>query len=179
MFGLFALIYPEFFEIFTDHFLSRINIFDKDTNSLSLLAWLRGFEQMIFSIEKTYIFGFGLGSTGEYYFPSYYGEKLSDFGLFNLTLKDGFSLFFRLVIEIGIFFTLVFLVYLYFRVKNFFNIFKFNKIELENYFFLFIFSLTIIIGSLIKEPNYARSSLCVALFIIGTMPLKRKYERKY
>ncbi len=179
MFGLFALIYPEFFEIFTDHFLSRINIFDKDTNSLSQLAWLRGFEQMVFSIKKTYIFGFGLGSTGEYYFPSYYGDKLNYWGLFNLTLKDGFSLFFRLVIEIGIFFTLVFLVYLYFRVKNFFNIFKFNKIELENYFFLFIFSLTVIIGSLIKEPNYARSSLCVALFIIGTMPLKRKYERKY
>lgn len=169
----------EFIQTFNEHILLRINIFDKDTNSLSQLAWLRGFEQMVFSIKKTYIFGFGLGSTGEYYFPSYYGDKLNFWGLFNLTLKDGFSLFFRLVIEIGIFFTLVFLVYLYFRVKNFFYIYKLNKIELKNYFFLFIFSFTVLIGSLIKEPNYARSSLCVALFIIGTMPLKKKYERKH
>lgn len=178
MFGLFALIYPEFFEIFTEHFLLRINIFDKETRSLSLLAWLRGFEQMIFSIEKTYIFGFGLGSTGEYYFPSYYGEKLSDFGLFNLTLKDGFSLFFRLIIEAGIIFTLVFLFYLYFKIKNFFYTYKLNKIELKNYFFLFIFSLTIIIGSLIKEPNYARSSLCIALLFISTIPINRNYDKK-
>ena len=48
---------------------------------------------MLYSIKKTYIFGYGLGSTGEFYFPSIYGEKLSDYGVFNLTLKDAFSLF--------------------------------------------------------------------------------------
>lgn len=175
IFALLVLIDNKFIKIFIDHFITRVNIFDKETNSLSLLSWLRGFEQMIYSIKKTYIFGFGLGSTGEYYFPSFYGDRLNYFGLFNLTLKDAFSLFFRLIIEVGILFTSVFLFYLYFRVKKFFDIYKKNKINLKNYFFLFIFSFTILVGSLIKEPNYARSSLCVALLIIGTMPLNRKY----
>ena len=45
-----------FIKIFSEHVLLRINIFDKDTNSLSQLAWLRGFEQMVFSIKKlTYL----------------------------------------------------------------------------------------------------------------------------
>ena len=73
---------------------------------------------MLYSIKKTYIFGYGLGQTGEFYFPSIYGEKLSDYGVFNLTLKDAFSLFFRLVIELGLLFILLILYQVFVITKN-------------------------------------------------------------
>ena len=159
---------------FTNHFIPRLNIFNSGTNSLSLLSWLRGMEQMIYSVKETYLFGFGLGSTGEYYFPSVFGEKLKDYGVFQLTLKDAFSLFLRLVIEIGLFFTSIFLLLIFYISFKFLRETIKNKDEFISRIFLFSFSLTVIIGSLIKEPNYARSTLFIAIMLLSTFLKKGK-----
>tara|TARA_B100000767_G_C19766155_1_gene537595 strand:- start:1826 stop:3058 length:1233 start_codon:yes stop_codon:yes gene_type:complete len=167
-----------FFDKFYSHILQRVNIFDSTIKSLSLLSWMRGMEQMIYSIKETYIFGFGLGTTGEYYFPSVYGEMLKKYGVFELTLKDSFSLFFRLVIEIGLIFTLIFLLLIFYICFKFLRETISNKDEFFNHIFLFSFSLTMIIGSLIKEPNYARSSLFISIMLISTFFKKRKNIEK-
>jgi len=176
---LLNILNNDFYLIFTSHFLRRIDIFNlQTTNSLSLLSWFRGLEQMVYSIKTTYIFGFGLGSTGEYFFPSYYGDRLNEYGVFQLTLKDAFSLFFRLVIEIGIVFTGLFLYYLYSRSYLFFKKNNKDKENMKKFIFIFVFSFTIILGSLIKEPNYARSSICIAILLFSTLPITRKQNEK-
>ena len=163
------LIDKNFLEKITHHYFTRINIFNTETNSLSLLSWLRGLDQMLYSLKQTYIFGHGLGTTGEFYFPSVYGEKLTTYGLYSLTLKDAFSLFFRLVIEIGPIFTLLLLYKVFDITKNVLReTIKNKKIFNEN-IFVFIFAITIFVGSLIKEPNYARSSLFIAILILSSL----------
>ena len=137
---LLNILNNEFYLVSTRHFLRRINIFDwQQSNSLSLLAWIRGFDQMVYSIKTTYIFGFGLGSTGEYYFPSLSGDRMNAFGLYYLTLKDAFSLFFRLVIEIGIVFTGIFLYYLHSKSYLLFKQINEDKKKMEKLIFIFIF----------------------------------------
>jgi hypothetical protein len=165
-----------FFNQFFDHILRRLDIFSLEkTNSLSLLSWVRGFDQMLYSIKKTFVIGSGIGSTGEFYFSSRASEILDSYGVYHLTLKDSFSLFFRLVIEIGIFFTLVFL---FLILKKLLKFFKYGKSQFffEKYLFVFIFSFVILLGSLLKEPNYARSTLIVAIFIFFTTPILKKNE---
>tara|TARA_B110000967_G_scaffold149354_1_gene153079 strand:- start:439 stop:846 length:408 start_codon:yes stop_codon:yes gene_type:complete len=131
-------------------------------------------EQMIYSVKETYLFGFGLGTTGEYYFPSVSGEKLKNYGVFQLTLKDAFSLFFRLIIEIGLIFTSIFLLLIFYISFKFLRETIKNKDEFISRIFLFSFSLTVIIGSLIKEPNYARSTLFIAIMLLSTFLKKGK-----
>ena len=41
--------------------------------------------------------------------------------------------------------------------------------------FVFTFAITIFAGSLLKEPNYARSSLFIAMLIIASFVKKGKY----
>ena len=176
---LLNILNNDFYSIFTSHFLRRIDIFNlQNTNSMSTLAWIRGFDQMIYSIKTTYIFGFGLGSTGEYNFPSISGDRMNAYGLYYLTLKDAFSLFFRLVIEIGIVFTGIFLYYLYSRSYLLFKQINEDKKKMEKLIFIFVFSFTIIVGSLIKEPNYARSSISIAILLFSTLPITPKQNEK-
>lgn len=176
-FMIYFIIYfvdKNFLEKIIDHYLIRVNIFNPETKSLSLLSWLRGLEQMVYSLKETYIFGFGLGSTGEFYFPSFYGEKLTKAGVYSLTLKDAFSLFFRLIIEIGLLFTMLLLYKIFIITKNFFRETIKNKFFFNECIFLFVFAITIFIGSLLKEPNYARSSLFIAMLIISSFIKKGK-----
>lgn len=168
------LIDKNFLEKIVNHYLIRVNIFNSETRSLSLLSWLRGLEQMLYSLKETYIFGYGLGSTGEFYFPSIYGEKLNKYGVFNLTLKDAFSLFFRLIIEIGLLFTLLLLYKIFAITKNVLRENIKNKKIFNEGIFIFVFAITIFAGSLIKEPNYARSSIFVAMLIIASFMKKGK-----
>ena len=169
LFFLASVIDIKFIEIFSDH-LKKRNIFDLDNASLSLLAWLMGLEQTIASLDKNIIFGFGagLGSTGEFEFDSISRDKLNLYNAGDLTLKDAYSLLFRLTIEIGFIFTIFFIIYLFLRVVNFFQ--HINNKKNLNYLFTFVFSLSIIGGSLLKEPNFARSSLIIALTLFCCVP---------
>ena len=49
---------------------------------------------------------------------------------------------------------------------------------MKKFIFIFVFSFTIILGSLIKEPNYARSSICIAILLFSTLPITRKQNEK-
>ena len=162
---------------FISHFATRLDIFNiEDSKNVSLLCWLRGMDQAIASIHKSYyLFGTGLGSTGEFQFYSEFGNKLESFGLGSLTLKDSYSLFFRLIIEIGLLAVIIFLVYLLYRLIHFYNFICKNSSRNKAYIvFNFLFGVSILIGSLIKEPNFSRSSLYISLFLISSINFDTK-----
>ena len=159
-----------FLDIFINHFYKRINFVNIDTSSLSLLAWLQGFDQMSHSLKSNFILGMGLGSTGEFYFPSTYKDILANLNAYGLTMKDSFSLFFRLIIEIGVVLTLCFLLYCVNKTLHFIN--NIGNQSYQKYIFCFIFSMSLIVGSLIKEPNFARSTLVLGIMLFANVPNK-------
>lgn len=154
------------------HYFSRINLANPESN-ISLLSWLEGFDQMKTAINRSPIFGFGLGSTGYFRFESLYTSELASQKIGSLNLKDAFSGFFRLVIEVGLISVLLFIWFLMKRFKIFKKIyFSSNNIVAKDIyypqFFLFVFAFSLVIGFLLKEPSYARSYVYLAAFFIGT-----------
>ena len=107
--------------VFINHFLERVDIFNLETGSQSLLAWVMGFDQMIKSFDHNVILGLGvgLGSTGEFFFESDAKNVLNSYGAGDLTLKDAYSLFYRLIIEIGLILTLSFIAYILIKTHHF------------------------------------------------------------
>lgn len=157
----------------TSHFQSRTDI--SDPTNLSLLAWLQGFDQMKASVIQSPIVGFGLGSTGYVNFKSDYADMLQSIGKGDLTLNDAFSLSFRLIIEIGLPFFIIFLVFLKKKMSDFKNYFIFCKKHNTNLSFSvvfnFVFSITIILGCFLKEPLYPNSFLYLSIFLLASTPL--------
>jgi hypothetical protein len=151
------------------HLLDRINVTDDITN-ISLLSWLRGFDQAWEAASTSPFLGYGLGSTGFIPFDSQYTETLAAFGLETMNLKDAYSGFFRLVIELGLFTTLAIIFLLQTHVKG---IRLSNKNGINDYEAivskcLAIFGVTLLIGILIKEPTYSRSYVYLAVFLLAT-----------
>jgi hypothetical protein len=158
-----------------EHFTDRLFIVDGVKN-LSTLSWLAGFDQMSSALSSSPIFGMGLGSTGYFPFQSKYAELMlqSNVGVI-LNLTDAYSALFRIVIELGLPFLLLvifFLVSIYFNFRKFIAISnKFPLDVVSPTVFLFIFSLTMTIGILIKEPTYSRSFVYVGwLFLVTCLP---------
>lgn len=163
----------------SSHYLSRIDISNAESN-LSLLSWLRGYEQMIFSTIKSPIFGHGIGSTGYFEYNSVYLSDLERAGFGDLNLKDGYSLAFRLIIEIGPVLFLIFIVYFIKKLRSFKrNLLNIKELSISNSvpsIFLFVFAASLILGSLIKEPNYASSPLYLGIFLFFS-PLFNKLNK--
>ena len=157
-----------------EHYSSRLSIFNPGTN-FSVLAWRQGFDQMIASISNSPIFGNGLGSTGYVVFNSAYSQTLERLGMDLLTLKDAFSLAFRLVIEIGLPVFLIFMLYFARRLNDFrnymANVQKVPATRSIPVVFNFIFAASLIIGALIKEPLYPNSCLYLGVFLFASVPL--------
>ena len=172
--GLLFLITSQLFMM--DHYSSRINL-NAPTN-LSLLAWLRGYDQMIASIFKSPIFGCGLGSTGFFEFKSENSAILESVGLGNLCLTDAFSLAFRLVIEIGLPFFMLFCFFLLKRLKEFKKHIKnIQNISTRDSFpviFNFVFSISVLLGCFLKEPLYPQSYLYLSILLVSSIPLSLK-----
>jgi hypothetical protein len=147
-----------------------------DGTSLSTLSWLRGLDQALAAMNISPLFGLGLGSTGHFNFSSAYSSVLKRQGVGYLNLTDAYSLAFRLVIEIGIVFVCLFAYILFRRLMSFksFLILSKNSTNFQTVStqFIFVFSITIIIGCLIKEPLYPQSSLYIAVFILSSVRLK-------
>jgi hypothetical protein len=160
----------------TSHFQSRTDI--SDPTNLSLLAWLQGLDQMKASVIQSPIVGFGLGSTGYVNFKSDYADILQSIGKGDLTLNDAFSLSFRLIIEIGLPFFIIFLVYLKKKMLDFKIYFILCKKHNDNLSFSvvfnFVFSITIILGCFLKEPLYPNSFLYLSIFLLASTPLFMK-----
>ena len=165
------LLFISSYLIGLDHFSSRLNIRNPETN-LSLLSWLRGFDQMTTSISNSPILGNGLGSTGYFEFRSVYSQSLERLGLDELTLRDSYSLAFRLVIEIGLPLFIFFMIYFVRRL----NIFRSYLVTLMKVpasqsipiVFNFVFATSAIIGALIKEPLYPNSCLYLGVFLFAS-----------
>jgi hypothetical protein len=175
--------YLSFLLFGVEHFSSRLNFGDNITN-LSMLSWLRGLDQMLHVAGASPLFGFGLGSTGYFDFESAHSVTLANLGMEILNLTDAYSAFFRIIIELGIPFMIMLLIYICNRILVFkkylkiHNIYKFN--QSIPVVFLFIFSLTLTIGILIKEPTYSRSYVYVACLLLGTsIPMKKEKNQKY
>lgn len=160
-----------------EHYYSRINLLDSQTN-LSVLAWLRGYDQMVATILNSPILGNGLGSTGYFEFNSVYALTLDEQGMGVLNLTDAYSLAFRLVIEIGLPMTIIFMIYFGRRL----NIFRQSLRILQGLpasqaipvVFNFVFAVSLILGALLKEPLYSNSVLYLAVFLFATsLPLPR------
>lgn len=165
----------------TEHFASRLSIADPGDN-LSLLSWLRGFDQMLASLSKSSMLGLGFGSTGYFDFDSPNSRELSRLGVDNLNLADGYSLAFRLVIEIGLPFFLLLLACMIRRIGAFRkylmlidNTFSFEAVSIV---FNFVFATSLIIGSLIKEPLYAQSFLYLGVFLFSSAKLNSAHGDK-
>jgi hypothetical protein len=156
-----------------NHIADRLG--QSETN-LSSLSWNRGLDQALASINISPLFGLGLGSTGYFDFYSIHSISLRNLGMYDLNLRDAFSLLFRLVIEIGIVFICIFAYILFKRLMSFkeFFIFYGNSIDLRSISiqFIFVFSITIIVGCLIKEALYANSLLYVATYMVSSVSLK-------
>jgi len=125
------------------------------------------------SIALSPILGFGLGSTGYFEFESKNTEILESFNLEFLNKYDAYSGFFRMTIELGILFIIILFTFIYTKLKYFKLYVKKIKQTHSNFIniidihltFIFIFSFTMVIGILIKEPTYSRSIVYVGWFL--------------
>jgi hypothetical protein len=140
------------------------NVGDNYEN-ISLITWLRGFDQVVESIKISPLFGLGGGSTGQFDFDSIYTAELAKFNLQILNINDAYSLLFRLIIEFGIFGLLFFLVPIIKIIVNLFHQLNKDKNISPAAMFNIFFALTIIVGCLVKEPTYSRSLIFVAVFL--------------
>lgn len=152
------------------HYAARMDLTNIE-NNLSLLTWIRGYDQMIASVIKSSFFGLGLGSTCYFKFDSIYNSALTSLGFGDLNLTDAYSLAFRLIIEIGL---LLFVIFIIFMVKKIWTfkryISRFTELSINESapsIFLFVFSFSLILGCLIKEPTYARSYIYLGIFLFS------------
>lgn len=156
------------------HYADRFNI--TDPTNLSLLSWLRGFDQMKASISNSPILGNGLGSTGYFEFSSVYSQTLESLGIGILNLTDAYSLAFRLVIEIGLPLFVIFMIY-FVRTLNIFRSYLVTLMKVPAsqsipIVFNFVFATSVILGALLKEPLYPNSYLYLGVFLFASsLPL--------
>jgi len=137
------------------HIYSRFNL---NELNLSTYTWLYGAEQAFEVISSSPVFGFGLGATGHFDFVSYSNDILFSIGRPDQNRYDSYSLFFRLIIEVGLFFTLLIIfVILNLYKKIYEGLNSLSKKESFSVLFMRFFSTTAFIGLLIKEPVYSFS----------------------
>jgi hypothetical protein len=151
-----------------EYYFSKFNFSDLENLNISQLSWLRGFEQAISVIKVSPIFGLGLGSTGYIDFLSNYSERLEFHDLGDINLYDAYSLFLRLVIEIGLLQVALLVIYFFrpfLKVVTKRNNKDFGtKSVSERYYVIGIFLLA---GSFLKEPNYGVSLIFISILFLG------------
>lgn len=148
---------------------SACNFFDHDKSmNLSLLSWLRGFDQAISSLNKSIFFGLGFGSTGYFTFESLCSQSLDSLGYGNLNLTDSYSMLWRLIIECGIFGTGVILLFFLSKYFSFLENIKLKNEETD-YIFILFFSFFLFLGILLKEPSYSSSQFFMLIYLFGIL----------
>ncbi|RTY33711.1 hypothetical protein EKD00_09000 [Chlorobium phaeovibrioides] len=162
----------------TPHFKSRLD-FSGYSDNLSTLSWLRGLDQAQAAIIASPVFGCGLGSTGFIDFNSINLYSLHRLGLADLNLYDAYSLLFRVVVELGLPFLFIIIIYLYKELVEF-RRYIYSALFISDQFdiavvFNFIFSSVLIVGSLLKEGNYSTSILFISVFLFFTSRSNRRY----
>lgn len=139
-------------------------IFNPKANlNLSELSWLNGLENALRSINNSPFWGFGLGSLGNLsnFGKTIYAERTYYILGYNINLYDGYSMAFRLVHDLGLM-PFLFLIFNMIKngVKNY-NSSRKNLFREEINIFYLLIGLTLLLGSIIKEPT--SSHIIVAL----------------
>lgn len=152
----------------SEHFQKRF--FGQQTNNVSTLSWLRGYENMMTTLKYNPLLGYGLGNNYRAFEDSaqtsLYQNILEKSNLSELNKHDSFSLFFRLFTEGGFILT-IFIFYLIidaiyksilnkshtkFVDSNAFNIKYNNDIKFGKYYYVIFMAACL--GALLKEPSY-------------------------
>jgi hypothetical protein len=162
------------FALQDQHFQERLDLGPANSN-LSVLSWLQGFDQMMESIKAFPLLGAGLGSTGYFYFESYNSSMLYEMGMGDLNRFDAYSGLFRMVIELGPIFAVLFFVSVARRFVKLWQNTGSGVLPVCNdtkyQLFLFAFAFTLIVGILLKEPTWSRSQAAVAVLLFYAVPL--------
>ncbi len=159
------------FSVIPESLLNKFSFSENiDEYSLSQLSWLQGYNQAISSVQLNPFIGQGFGSTGYINFYSDYEKVLQKSDLSDLNRYDGYSLFFRWVIELG--FLVTILIFLYFLVKLIKGLRQHNVCESDR-FVIFLFGFSVFLGSLLKEPNYGFSTFLLSFYLMGMYKNKR------
>lgn len=160
---IFALIFIWGFVLSNPNFSKVFDIFNPSSfSNASSYAWLLGLSQLIQSFGACPLIGCGPGSTGifssyiEYYFTP---QTLTDY-FHQINTADAYSLFFKLSIELGfvfIIFALAILVQVLRNLSFVIGSYVVNRRIPAGLqapaFSLYIFSLSMFVGNLIKDPN--------------------------
>jgi hypothetical protein len=163
------------------HYAERLN-FQGETAGLSTLSWLRGGDQTLAAILVSPI-GVGLGGTGHFEYFSENTINLARAGIENLNYNDAYSLLFRMIIEMGLPFVIL-CMFLFcrklFMFHKFLGTVTYHQSETQHNLykiFNFVFSTTLVIGCLIKEPLYPNSILYTGVFIFSSTVLNKQESR--
>lgn len=156
------------------HYLERMDISAVRTTNISLLAWLQGYDQMIASLRRFPLIGAGLGGTGYFYFYSANSEALVHYYLADLNRFDAFSGFFRLIIELGPVLGGMALWAIWRNLSEFAQTVRRTppggNPQAVEMVFLMTFSVMLVLGTLLKEPVWTRSTVVVAGLLLFTLP---------
>lgn len=156
------------------HYLDRFDVQSARITNISLLAWLQGFDQMMTSLQKFPLIGAGMGGTGYFYFFSVSAQQLQLYNLPDLNRFDAFSGFFRLVIELGPVFAGMVIAAIYGHMRRIGHADRMGFVRASpqamELVFLTTFAFTIVVGTLIKEPTWSRSTVAVAILLLFTVP---------
>ena len=159
---------------FMERVLTIVATSQLDSANLSGLAWLSGINQVKESIQECPLLGCGAGSPGVFkdisFFPLIenmpYGWDIESYETFrNLNRYDCYSLFFRSIVEFGIFAIFLWFYFIKNLLKKFFG--TQQNPNLSNLISFIGFLITFAIGSLIKEPHLFASITFTPLMFLG------------
>jgi len=150
-----------FNNLYYGHIAERLFL-DRTVN-FSLLSYLACFDQVKTAIELSPYFGLSVGSMGYFPYVSANESILSLYSTFNSNAYDAYSLFFRLIIEFGLFLPLILVLFLIFIITKFIKLIK-TKSAYED-IFLFFNSASIIVFCLSKGASVSHGYLFTNFFI--------------
>ena len=146
-----------------------------DTSNISVLVWLHNLGLSIQSIKYCSFLGCGLGSTG-FWHPDPFsltpsGLLLNSYGL-SLNLFDAYSLLLRLIMEAGILFSIILLIFVLKSIYSisrqiyYLNCKTLMRNECQG---MLAFAAVYIVGAFIKEPLYSSPFFLLPFFLFGLL----------
>jgi len=126
------------------YFIERIQFVD--TNNISTLVFLSGWERAYLNLFEHGIFGIGFNQLGYEGQSGFYQEKINSHRLYGLNINDGGSVAPKLVSELGVLGIIMISIYGYYLIKLLYKIKKYNL----TYNYLDTFYISIFIMSFVN-----------------------------
>ena len=160
-----------------DYFLSRLML-GSETQNLSALVFLSGWERAVLNLKETYGVGLGFNQLGYIGVDGKYMNIIYNLIGFKLNYNDGGTTGSKIISELGIFGLIILVVYSFFAMKSiYFLKNKFLILDNKDIFFLSIFIMYSIELFLRGEGYFNPTSF---LFLISIFYLSRYiYKKNY